>query len=768
MADRNQKGLQWSSSPKPSSPTYAGRSTPDSARRNPLVRPNVVGEIKNENTQSVAQEPYALLVGLMAESNSRIADMTSAIVEMRTEVSTMRKDITELKNETNTNLTDIRRDLISVMNQVNGIQDSVNKSVESVFELRTHVYELDDKVEHIKEDLRADYNVQIEVIKKDIQEHVDQVLNDDHVRLETLQQQLITNLDKCTNRSLAHIDLQVGRVSSDLRAQTTEAQESLEIKFDNKLVDLKAWWMKDGRVLDKEVESKTEATLIKHYDSESDEEIDKKVRIDMSRKFNRNNHNKNSKNPLSFRKSQIMDMRGPGSSGGDSSPDDSDHSSEHSKRRGSKYPGQRDRSHREPYFGTSSLIVKTREDFPELRLSHLDKWHMMEIIDFLDEYERVCERNSQADLKIVHFMDAEVLAIFTATAVDLNMIDPLSTSRAVQRMSDRRTKKVMYEILKAQSLQDFKDRLKVFKFPGSDKGDLVPRTGTFKKVHDTATVYAQKFLRAVTIMSKKAKSNHLIPLRGKGKHGEGMIEIFLKSWPQDCGNSLYSHLKQSSTELDECGTLESLLRKFLEQLRPYKEMKQKTDDLDSILHYKRDMQQSNKFQTQERRYDRDGNNNGYKKPFTQRVNAMDSENQEDVPEEDDSIVIQQQETEYVDQVLNEVASDTNADENEELLEAEKIDKEIALLSAVSGKPMNEVRPCYKMFKDGKCDIKGCIYNHTKAVVEKIALRKIQEILHSPMVNTATKDALRVTEKKLLDGIRPAVGAGAKMLLNRGR
>ena len=221
--------------------------------------------------------------------------------------------------------------------------------------------------------------------------------------------------------------------------------------------------------------------------------------------------------------------------------------------------------------------------------------------------------------------------------------------------------------------------------------------------------------------------------------------------------------------MGECGTLESLLRKFLEQLRSYKEMKQKTDDLDSILHYKRDLQQSNKFQTQDRKYDKNGNNNGYRKPFTQRVNAMDTENQEDAPEEDDdSTGNQQQQAEYVDHVLNAVASDTNADENEELLEAEKMDKEIELRSAVSGKPVNEIRPCYKMFKDGKCDIKGCVYNHTKAVVEKIALRKIQEILQSPMVNTATKEALRVTEKKLLDGIRPAVGAGAKVLLNRGR
>ena len=137
MADRNQKGLQWSSSsPKSMTPTSAGRSTPESARRNPIVRPDIVGERKNERTQSVAQEPYALLVGLMAESNSRIAEMTSAIVGMKTEVSTMRKDITDLKNETNKNMTDMRRDLISVMNQVNGIQDSVNKSVESVFELR--------------------------------------------------------------------------------------------------------------------------------------------------------------------------------------------------------------------------------------------------------------------------------------------------------------------------------------------------------------------------------------------------------------------------------------------------------------------------------------------------------------------------------------------------------------------------------------------------------------------------------------------------------
>ena len=112
--------------------------------------------------------------------------------------------------------------------------------MESVLELRTYVYELNDKVEHMKEDLHADYNVQIELIKTDIQEHVDHVLKDDQERLQSLQQQLITNLDKCTNRSLAHLDLQVDRVSAELRTQAAETQESLEIKFDTQLDDLKA------------------------------------------------------------------------------------------------------------------------------------------------------------------------------------------------------------------------------------------------------------------------------------------------------------------------------------------------------------------------------------------------------------------------------------------------------------------------------------------------------------------------------------------------
>ena len=56
--------------------------------------------------------------------------------------------------------------------------------------------------------------------------------------------------------------------------------------------------------------------------------------------------------------------------------------------------------------------MKTREDFKHLTLKHLDRWHMEELIDFLDEYELICDRNSQADLRMVHFMEKDVLAIF--------------------------------------------------------------------------------------------------------------------------------------------------------------------------------------------------------------------------------------------------------------------------------------------------------------------------------------------------------------------
>ena len=177
--------------------------------------------------------------------------------------------------------------------------------------------------------------------------------------------------------------------------------------------------------------------------------------------------------------------------------------------------------------------MKTREDFKYLALKHLDRWHMEELIDFLDEYELVSDRNPQADLRMVHFMEKDVLAIFTSTATDLNIIDPLMESSGIQRLSDRKTRKVIYEILKAQSIQDFKDRLKILKFPSTDKGELVPSMGNFRRLHDAATVFAKRFLRAVSVMSKRAKASDLLPLRGKGKHGEGMIEIFLKTWPKD-------------------------------------------------------------------------------------------------------------------------------------------------------------------------------------------------------------------------------------------
>ena len=121
------------------------------------------------------------------------------------------------------------------------------------------------------------------------------------------------------------------------------------------------------------------------------------------------------------------------------------------------------------------------------------------------------------------------------------------------------------------------------------------------------------------MMSKRAKASDLSPLRGKGKHGEGMVEIFLKTWPKDCGNSLYSHCKQSSTELDACGTLEAFLQKFLKQLRSYKELKQKSDDLNNILRFST-KQIDNKTRGtgttgQDRRFEPRFSSNTSKQPF---------------------------------------------------------------------------------------------------------------------------------------------------------
>jgi len=284
-------------------------------------------------------------------------------------------------------------------------------------------------------------------------------------------------------------------------------------------------------------------------------------------------------------------------------------------------------------------------------------------------------------------------------------------SSGIQRLSDRKTRKVIYEILKAQSIQDFKDRLKTLKFPSSDKGELVPSMGNFRRLHDAATVFAKRFLRAVSVMSKRAKASDLLPLRGKGKHGEGMVEIFLKTWPKDCGNSLYSHCKQSSTELDACGTLEAFLQKFLKQLRAYKELKQKSDDLNSILHFSTKPQQDNKTSgagiSQDRRFESRFNNNSSKQPFHQKVHAMQEENTE---------VRDELEVEEVEQVTEELdgnqdVTDDNAEDRQLMEEAQQMDEDISHLASFSGKPKTEQLPCFNMFNKGKCEVKGCLCSH---------------------------------------------------------
>ena len=71
-------------------------------------------------------------------------------------------------------------------------------------------------------------------------------------------------------------------------------------------------------------------------------------------------------------------------------------------------------------------------------------------------------------------------------------------------------------------------------------------------------------------------------------------------------------------------------------------------------------------------------------------------------------------------------------------------------------------------QQGKCEVKGCLYSHSKAAADKIALRKLQDIIKSPMVDEATKHVLRTSERQLLDKNKGGGTPGAKTMLSRSR
>jgi hypothetical protein len=142
-------------------------------------------------------------------------------------------------------------------------------------------------------------------------------------------------------------------------------------------------------------------------------------------------------------------------------------------------------------------------------------------------------------------------------------------------------------------------------------------------------------------------------------------------------------------------------------------------------------------------------------------------------EEEDTEELGELEVEEDDQVTEEIdesqdVTEDSAGDRQLMEEARELDEEILNLAAFAGKTTTEVQPCFNMFNKGKCEVKGCVYSHTKAAAEKISLRRIQGLINSPMVDDLTKTTLRTAERKLLERVKPTSGSGAKTVLSRSR
>ena len=141
---------------------------------------------------------------------------------------------------------------------------------------------------------------------------------------------------------------------------------------------------------------------------------------------------------------------------------------------------------------------------------------------------------------------------------------------------------------------------------------------------------------------------------------------------------------------------------------------------------------------------------------------------EEDTEEPDELAVEEddQVTEKLDE--HQDVTEYCSEDRQLIKEARAMDEEISHLAAFAGKPMTEARPCFNMFNKGKCELKGCMYSHTKAAADNIALRKLQEMLKSPMLDDTTRATLKIAESKLLEKVKPPSVSTSKTIFSRTR
>ena len=357
-------------------------------------------------TRTLARSP---LQSQMATPNPEVAVANSAMANRMENIENMIQNLSvnlsQHINQLSINIHNMDQKLTSRMDSMQAGIEQNSKILGDVIS-RVHVIEV------VVEKRIPELVAQQDMLRAETQQCINELHERGKKDMQALEDFIFRKIEAELNVSAAHVDQQVTRISGDLRREIKMKDDELEGKLKQGFLDIEQQLENKSKVEDDDqVTSATEANKKhkSHYDSDTENEADDIVKINKRKVNRRRDYIKESDDPLFFRKSQIIEERPRRSKGGDdSSPDDSDSDS---SSEGSHHGKSRSRGDHGSRKGRS-LIVKTREDFRYLALKHLDKWHMEELIDFLDEYELVSDRNPQADLRMVHFMEKDVLAIF--------------------------------------------------------------------------------------------------------------------------------------------------------------------------------------------------------------------------------------------------------------------------------------------------------------------------------------------------------------------
>lgn len=416
-------------------------------------------------------------------------------------------------------------------------------------------------------------------------------------------------------------------------------------------------------------------------------------------------------------------------------------------------------------MGVINIAQKTREDFPNVKLSSLNLEH---VCMFVDQYDRISYQYKEHGLRMITFVDSSLIGKFTIEARRLDFIRSRVEDPGLMSLSDRKVRRILYHLLKATSEYDFIKKIKTIKFPSSerDKG-FVPGALTFPMLYDRALLFQHKFCKALHLIGQKALPDYYPPVYKQGKT-HGLVDYFLDAWPGGSGEKLYAAVTVSDSSLRHKDSFLEFVDAFMEAIEKYKEVKKEYENLEGLLGNNRNFRDDHYDGNKPHHIHPPTGSNRSERRGTPRAGipgrGFHALEVVDLTEDEDQPIEFPDEHQEVTGVNDsEETVDCYADEDKlGNIESYYPDTSDEIPSSAELANLSEKRMgCFTKYIHGRCDKADCKYDHSEGGMKLVQEAKIRDIVSSKFAGDEHAILQKVQEALRARASKQQIHSGGK-------